>query len=139
MPTNTAIGTVSTGNVGTAAWANSVANLNTNVGMYGTYSALAGSPPSANAPNFQHQAGTISTTPDGSGHVTITFPSAFSNGLLTFIAINGDIGAQSNMIVSGNQSGSAGTASSILVVCTNPTSGSAITTACRINWYAVGF
>lgn len=83
MPTNTAIGTVSTGNVGTVAWANSVANLNTAIGLYAAGAAFVGSAvPPTNAPNYLVQTGYVAPSFTG-GVGTFSFPTTFPNGLLS--------------------------------------------------------
>ena len=85
MPTNTPIPTVSTGNVIAAATQNDMAVLNTCIGLLGlTSPGLHGSPPATGAPNYQVQAGTLGVT-FASGTGTLTFPTAFPNGLLTVL------------------------------------------------------
>ena len=84
MPTNTPISTESTGNVGTVAWANSVANLNTAVGLFGIGGVNAGSPPPVTAPNFLLQTGgALVVSLNNISVGTVYFPAAFPNGLVS--------------------------------------------------------
>lgn len=84
MPTNTPIATVSTGTVGSPSWANSVANLNTAVGLYDTGSVNAGVPPNTNAPNFLVETGGALVVSLNSISVgTVYFPTTFPNGLVS--------------------------------------------------------
>lgn len=133
MPTNTPLPTVSTGNVIAAATTNDTAALNTCVGLFAVGTGLIGSPPSANAPNWQIQAASTVTSAS-SGFFTVTFPTAFPNGLLTVIICNGD-----NNVFSGWAEFNAGasTASQFSGRLYNGSSGP--TSSVRINYLAIGF
>ena len=82
MPTNLPIATVTSGTVGSSAWADSVANLNQCVGLLDVGVAYAGaSPPPTTAPNFQFEAGAVPVT-FSAGVGTLTYPTTFTNGVL---------------------------------------------------------
>jgi hypothetical protein len=135
MPTNTTIPTLATGNVLTAGEWNDLTPLNKTVGLYGVTSlALVGTPPAVTAPNFYIQAGRSSVTLT-SGTGTITFPSAFPNGLIVFHAIcNNGAGASQIAI----NSGTAPTLSAVSIVMYTP-SGSTATGTHDVQWIAIGF
>ena len=84
MPTNTAIPTLATGNVLTAAEWNDLTVLNTSGGLFDTVGGFVGSVPPTTAPNFLFQPGYTAPTFTG-GFGGITFGTAFPNGLLTVI------------------------------------------------------
>jgi hypothetical protein len=84
----------------------------------------------------------VATTGTGgsAGQVTLTFPTAFPNGLVSVVAMSGDQAAAGDMLVVGNQSGSPASRSAIVLICLNAGPGTPISGVnVRINWVAVGF
>jgi hypothetical protein len=118
-------------------WANSFHQL---VGAATPGSTLAGS--WTNQPLIVSAGTLVATTGTGgtAGQVTLTFPTAFPNGLVSVVAISGDQAAAGDMLVVGNQSGSPASRSAIVLICLNAGPGTPISgVTVRINWVAVGF
>jgi len=138
MPTNTPIATVSTGTVGTAAWANSVANLNTATGLFAVAGVWSGSPPPTNAPNFYFQAGTFTASSDSNAHINVTF-SAFPNGLVWVLAWQGDITYLNGNLIADPTNGIS--TSNMYFYFVDTTTGAGITSSSSIhvNYLALGF
>jgi len=105
-----------------------------NLSIFGVGFAEAGAAPPAASGRFLVQAGTFVATTNGSGVITITFPT-FPNGLLSLVVGAGDNGyAMFCMCIA------PGTASWQNVACnyTN-TAAPIISHAVRVNWIAIGF
>ena len=80
MPSQTPIPTKSTGNVLAAADWNDLTPLNTSVGLFNVGTMLTGSSSGVTAPNWYVQAG-YATPTFTAGVATLTFPTAFPNGV----------------------------------------------------------
>ena len=135
MPTNPAIPTLATGNVLSATQWNYLTALNGGVGLNGIANALVTTTtiPAAQTPSFQIQAGTIVGSP-AAGMLTLTFPTAYTGGLLTVLGTPGDSSSSLAIV----QVQGSWTKTSVVFGCFN-TAGTAITTAVRVNWVAIGW
>ena len=131
----TAIPTHATGDVLTAADWNTVQQLNNNVGVYAANGAAVGSLPALTAPNFLVQTGNAVSVTFSSGTGTLTFPTAFPNGVLTVIATAGDSGGA--FVINKNSAGTASVTSWPLVAYT--AGNSAVSTTIFISFIAIGF
>lgn len=136
MPTNPAIPTLATGNVLSAAQWNYLTALNGGVGLDGVGSALVTTTalPAAQTPSFQIQAGTFAGTP-AAGLLTLTFPTAFTGGLLTVLATVGDSTASFTQIQI--QSGWSKTA--VTFGCFTNTGATITAGTVRINYIVIGW
>ena len=110
-----------------------------NATIFGTGGAIAGSPPSAAAGRFLVQTGT-NVQAIGSGGFVFTFPTAFPNGLLTFLAFNGDDGGSPAHLAMSTFL-PATTRGQVNVTCRDSTNGNLIagTPNVRFNWIAIGW
>src|ERR1017187_4174782 len=81
MPTNTTIPVMGTGTVLTQAELGTLIPLNTMIGLFGVGPSFLGTTPPTNAPNVEVQVGDSDPT-FSTGVATITFPTAFPNGLM---------------------------------------------------------
>ena len=136
MPTNPAIPTLATGNVLSATQWNYLTALNGAVGLDGVGGALVTTTavPAAQTPSFQMQAGTLSGTP-AAGLLTLTFPTAFTGGLLTVLATVGDATANFTQI----QIQSGWTKTAVTFGCFTNLGAAVAATAVRINYIAIGW
>lgn len=75
------------------------------------------------------QAGTLGTTTNGSGDITITFERPFPNGVITVIAVNGDTSAEASPII-----GVRNPTTTNFVISTGEANSSQ-----RVNWVAYGY
>ena len=83
MPTNNVIPTLSTGNVLTATEWNDLTVLNTCIALFGASGTpLVGSLPTATAPNWELQIGSVSGTTSAAGAISFAFPTPFPNGVM---------------------------------------------------------
>lgn len=98
------------------------------VKLSGVGTSYTASPPAADGA-FKMQAGTTVRTTNGSGDYTVTFPTAFSTGVLTIVACDGDDSGTPNLsviaatVTTSQFSGSSNKASSTI----------------RVNWIALGW
>lgn len=136
MPTNPAIPTLATGNVLSATQWNYLTALNGGVGLDGVGGALVTTTaiPTAQTPSFQMQAGSLTGSP-AAGLITLTFPTAFTGGLLTVLATVGDATASFTQIQI--QSGFSKTA--VTFACFTNTGAVVAATPIRINYIAIGW
>ena len=133
MPTNTSIATKSTGNVLAAGDWNALTVLNTTLALFktSTTGSAGATPPAVTAPNFLVQAGyNVLTFASASG--TLTFPSAFPNGILCVIGnVNPASGASQLCVTSSSTTQAVFQAYS-------PTGGAA-SGSHYVNWIAIGW
>ena len=136
MPTNPAIPTLATGNVLSATQWNYLTALNGGLGLDGVGGALVTTTtiPTAQTPSFQMQAGSFTGSPVA-GLITLTFPTAFTGGLLTVLATVGDATASFTQIQI--QSGFSKTA--VTFGCFTNTGAAVAATPIRINYIAIGW
>lgn len=136
MPTNPAIPTLATGNVLSATQWNYLTALNGGVGLNGVGGALVTTTaiPTAQTPSFQMQAGSFASIP-AAGLTTLTFPTAFTGGLLTVLATVGDATASFTQIQI--QPGFSKTA--VTFGCFTNTGAVVAATFIRINYIAIGW
>ena len=136
MPTNPAIPTLATGNVLSATQWNYLTALNGGLGLNGVGAALVTTTtiPTAQTPSFQMQAGSFTGSP-AAGLITLTFPTAFTGGLLTVLATVGDATAGFTQIQI--QPGWSKTA--VTFGCFTSTGAVVAATPIRINYIAIGW
>ena len=134
--TATPIPTKSVGDIlGAANW-NTLVPLNKAVGILNATAAQTGSLPAVTAPNFQIQAGCSTGTTTSGGGLTITFPTAFTSGLVTVVACVGDNITSQGMVQVVNGST---TAAHFNVVCLDNNGTPMVSDPVRVNWIAIGF
>jgi len=109
-----------------------------NLRWFGTSAALVGSPPAIDAGNFafKMQGGTSVVTTDGSGDFTLTFPTAFPNGLLTCMLTPGYTGIGAHFLTIYD---SAMTLSSVKAHVWGSTGAAAANTTLRFSYLAFGW
>ena len=133
----TAIPTHATGDVLTAADWNTVQQLNNNVGVYAANGAAVGSLPALTAPNFLIQTGNAVSVTFSSGTGTLTFPTAFPNGVLTVIATAGDSGGA--FVINKNSAVGATPSVTSWPLVAYTAGNSAVNTTIYISFIAIGF
>lgn len=106
----------------------------------GTTNTVVGPAPSAGAMIFL-QAGTVIVATDANGYATITFPVAFPNALITFVAMAGEAPGGARHIYQGPDislvaMGTVGTAN---VRIFNDAGANVASTTSRANWFALGW
>ncbi len=99
------------------------------VKLFGVTAAVAGSAPGTTSGNFQIQSGTTVVALSGAGGGVVTFPTAFSSGVLSVIVCNGDNGTLVQPSVINGQVSTTGFGFQY-----NLTGGNV-----RVNWMAIGF
>lgn len=99
------------------------------IDMFGVTGAIDGSVPAAGTGQFYIQAGS-SVGVFASNALDISFPTAFPNGLLTVVVVDGDSAADGNP----NFGVNAGSTSKTAFRAQSPNNGTY-----RVNWIAVGF
>jgi len=114
---------------------NTLTPLNNSIGVLNG-SAQSGTLPATTAPNFQVQGGSTVVNTNGSGGITINFPTAFPAGLLTVIAGVGDnAGSMGQVQLLHSFVSKTGFSANCFTV-----AGAAIVSlGVRINWIAIGF
>lgn len=107
-----------------------------NMKFFGANAALAGSPPAIDTGSvqFKLQAGTTVDTTSASGLMTLTFPNAFPNGLITCVVCQGGNTVQDLIFAT-----TGGSASSITIVAIHGNNTPSNTQLVRYNWFAIGW
>lgn len=111
--------------------------------LWGRDSAFSGSPPSVGGGQFLVQCGTTVVAMNAGGAGFLTFPSAFPNGLVTFVAMGGDSnipGVNTGAIVfSLNQGGTNDRTGVTVQSWDSKNLVSYVSNNVRVNWIAIGF